>query len=267
MKSGWVWSSQVLAMTLLCSACTQEPAEIVYKGSQFFGREHEGAVDSPQNETFSSDAPRYKQGYARPVESAEVPAVGVSDLPPPTKSAAIQDASPSAGKGVRMLGADGHHAAPAADAKEVQVADIREDTPVKSVHKVSAQAEHSQFIWPVDGGKVISRFDAKSKNNDGINIAIGEGEPIFAAADGTVVYAGNELQGYGNMVIIRHADGWMTAYAHARSLAVKKGAHVKQSDLIAYVGSTGNVKKSQLHFALRKGKTPVNPEEYLPKNG
>lgn len=265
MKHSAFWSATLAV--LVCSACTQQqPAEIVYKGSQFFGREHERAIDSADNETFDRNSPRYKPGYVRPAEPAEVPSVAVSELPPPSASkhvTKIQEQSPSSGSKSHVLNLAAQKHEDAAAEEEQQVADIsQEDAPV--VHKASTGDKPSRFIWPVEGGKVLSHFDANKKGNDGINIAMAEGEPIFAAADGTVVYAGNELKGYGNMVIIRHADGWMTAYAHARNLAVKKGDKVKQNGLIAYVGSTGDVKKPQVHFVLRKDKTPVNPEAYLP---
>lgn len=247
----------------LITACTQPPAEIVYKGNEAFTREHKGTLDSPDHETYASDSSRYKQEYVEPAEPASVPAVAVNDLPPPkaVTSTKLQDISPAAGKAHTL---DEKH--------EVQQVASLDDKPQSALHKEESKpamssGKSSKFIWPVDGGKVISHFNASKKGNDGINIAMAEGEPIYASADGSVVYAGNELEGYGNMVILKHKDGFMTAYAHAHKLAVHKGESVKQGDLIAYVGSTGKVKKPQLHFALRKGKTPVNPEDYLPKNG
>lgn len=267
----------VAVVSLVISACTQQQAaEIVYKGSDFFGREYEGNTDSADNQTFSADAPKYKPGYARPVEPAQVPVVAVSDLPPPAavKSSAsahtlAKQEPSSGGKAEQVLKLKDEKVATLVEVKEQQVASLSED--IKPAHKedVAEVKEHPKFIWPVDGGKVIAKFkpvagNTKDKGNDGINIAMGEGEPIFAAAAGTVVYAGNELKGYGNMVIVRHADGWMTAYAHARSLNTKKGEKVKQGALIAYVGTTGGVKVPQVHFAMRKGKTPVDPVKYLP---
>jgi murein DD-endopeptidase MepM/ murein hydrolase activator NlpD len=283
----------VAVISLLASACTrQDAAEIVYKGSQFFGHDHEeeAAIDSPNNKVYSADAPKYKPGYARSVEPAEVPEVSVTDLPPPSSTASAKTLAkqePAAGKQDHTLKvkessissvevkeqpvvASVKEAKTKSDVKEMQMASLDEKLrPAQQDDAVTSNA-HPKFIWPVDGGKIISHFKpsadkAKSNGNDGINIAMSEGEPIFSAADGTVVYAGNELKGYGNMVIVRHAEGWMTAYAHARSLAVKKGEKVKQGALIAYVGSTGGVKVPQVHFAMRKGKTPVDPVKYLPK--
>ena len=90
-----------------------------------------------------------------------------------------------------------------------------------------------------------------------------EGTPVKAADDGTVAYAGNELKGYGNLVLIRHSNGYVTAYAHASELMVKRGDSVKRGQTIAKSGQTGNVSSPQLHFEVRKGATPVDPMQHL----
>ncbi len=124
----------------------------------------------------------------------------------------------------------------------------------------------SQFVWPTRG-PILSGFGPKGggKSNDGINISAPAGTPIHAAADGMVVYAGNELQGYGNMLVISHDGGKSTVYAHASSLKVKKGDLVHQGQTIGFVGQTGGVTQPQLHFALRQGSNPVNPMDVLKK--
>lgn len=223
------------SLLLLIAACTQDPAGVDYKGDEYYGRAHEPAIDSPDHETYPENSPRMKSDYARPVAPAQVQTVAVSDLPPP---------KPAANQQVTSL-------------------DTR-----PAPHSAQQEQGNAQFIWPVAGGKIISHFGPKAggRSNDGINVAAGEGEPIWAAASGTVVYAGNDLKGYGNMVIIRHDGGWMTAYAHARGIAVKKGDTVRQGDIVGYVGMTGGVTSPQLHFAIRDGRTPVDPELYLPKN-
>lgn len=120
------------------------------------------------------------------------------------------------------------------------------------------------FIWPVTG-TVISSFGAKGGGlyNDGINIAAAAGTPVRAAEEGVVAYAGNELRGFGNMLLIRHPDGWMTTYAHAEELLVTKGERVSKGQVIARVGTTGGVSRPQLHFEMRKGKKPVDPLSHL----
>jgi murein DD-endopeptidase MepM/ murein hydrolase activator NlpD len=121
-----------------------------------------------------------------------------------------------------------------------------------------------RFVWPIKG-RLLSRFGPKKGGlyNDGINIAAKRGEPMRAAENGTVAYAGNELRGFGNLLLIRHSGGWMTAYAHADKLVVKRGQTVKQGQVIGHAGSSGSVDKPQVHFEIRKGNNAVNPLKYL----
>lgn len=118
----------------------------------------------------------------------------------------------------------------------------------------------SPFIWPV-AGNIISGFGAKSKGlrNDGVNIAAASGTIIFAPRSGTVAYTGNELRGFGNLLLINHGSGWVTAYAHNESVLVKKGDRVKLGQKIARVGKTGSVLRPQLHFEIRKGNKALDP--------
>jgi len=120
------------------------------------------------------------------------------------------------------------------------------------------------FRWPARG-RVIAGFGPSPNGlqNDGINLAVPEGTPIKAADDGVVAYAGNELKGYGNLVLVRHNNGFVTAYAHASDILVKRGETVKRGQVIAHSGQTGNVTSPQLHFEIRKGSTPVDPAQYL----
>jgi murein DD-endopeptidase MepM/ murein hydrolase activator NlpD len=120
------------------------------------------------------------------------------------------------------------------------------------------------FRWPVRG-RVIAGFGSKPNGtqNDGINLAVPEGTPIKAADDGVVAYAGNELKGYGNLVLIRHSNGFVSAYANASEILVKRGDSIKRGQVIAHAGQTGNVTSPQLHFEIRKGSTPVDPTQYL----
>jgi murein DD-endopeptidase MepM/ murein hydrolase activator NlpD len=124
------------------------------------------------------------------------------------------------------------------------------------------------FLWPVHG-RVIGQYGggASGTHNDGINIAAPEGTMVMAADAGTVAYAGNELRGYGNLVLIKHADGWMTAYAHNAALLVKRGDRVRRGQAIARVGATGAVGEPQLHFEIRHGARALDPGEYLPPEG
>jgi murein DD-endopeptidase MepM/ murein hydrolase activator NlpD len=120
------------------------------------------------------------------------------------------------------------------------------------------------FRWPVRG-KVITSYGAKTngKSNDGINLAVPEGTPVKAAEDGVVAYSGNELKGYGNLVLVRHSNGYVTAYAHASELMVKRGDTIKRGQIIAKSGQSGEVGSPQLHFEIRKGSSPVDPLQFL----
>lgn len=123
----------------------------------------------------------------------------------------------------------------------------------------------TKFLWPVNG-TVVSNFGTvgKGRKNDGINIKATMGTNVKAADKGVVAYAGNELKGFGNLVLIKHSDGYITAYAHNEKLYVKKGQTVLRGEKIATVGSTGSVNTPQLHFEVRAGKKAVNPRQYLP---
>jgi murein DD-endopeptidase MepM/ murein hydrolase activator NlpD len=125
-------------------------------------------------------------------------------------------------------------------------------------------ASGADFIWPASG-KVISGFGTTSngERNDGINIAMPQGAPIKAAASGTVSYSGDELKDYGNLLLIKHDGGYVTAYAHADRLLVQRGDAVTKGQVIAYAGHTGDVATPQLHFEIRHGTTPVDPDSLL----
>jgi murein DD-endopeptidase MepM/ murein hydrolase activator NlpD len=120
------------------------------------------------------------------------------------------------------------------------------------------------FLWPIRG-HVVEGFGTgpEGTHNDGINIAAPRGAAIEATDGGVVAYTGNELRGYGNLILIKHPQGWISAYAHCDLILVKPGQKVARGQVIARVGSTGNVGEPQLHFELRRGKKPVDPREYL----
>ena len=127
---------------------------------------------------------------------------------------------------------------------------------------------NGRFLWPVRG-RLVSDYGtgASGTRNDGINIAAPAGTTVLAADAGTVAYAGNELRGYGNLVLIKHANGWMTAYAHNSVLLVKRGQKVKRGQPIARIGATGAVSRPQLHFEVRHGAKALDPTDYLPPGG
>ncbi len=135
--------------------------------------------------------------------------------------------------------------------------------PYYSPRLVSDDGRKPEFRWPASG-RILQAY---ANGTDGINIALPEGTPIKAAEEGFVAFAGSELRGYGNLVMIRHPNGFVTAYAHNSELVVTRGDTVKRGQMIAKSGMTGAVDKPQLHFELRKGSMPVDPTLYLPKRG
>jgi len=144
--------------------------------------------------------------------------------------------------------------------------------PVKSGRRPSRRAvaipapprSAGGFEWPI-AGKIASRFGPREggMHNDGINILASKGAPVKAADAGTVVYASNALEGYGNLLLVKHASGWITAYAHNERILVRPGQVVKRGEIVARVGSTGGVTAPQLHFEIRKGRQALDPLRYL----
>jgi murein DD-endopeptidase MepM/ murein hydrolase activator NlpD len=140
------------------------------------------------------------------------------------------------------------------------------DAPVAkdSVKSAESTGALPKFRWPANG-RVIAAYGptTNGQQNDGINIALPENTPVKSAEDGVVAYAGNELKGYGNLVLVRHPNGYVTAYAHAKEILVKRGDQVKRGQVIARSGQTGNVNAPQLHFEIRKGASPLDPTKFL----
>ena len=137
--------------------------------------------------------------------------------------------------------------------------------PKTETPKIAARSS-SKFSWPVRG-KILSNFGAKNGGlyNDGINISAAFDSTVVAAENGVVAYAGNEVRGMGNLIIIQHSDGWMTVYAHLNSMSVRRGARVSVGQKIGTVGQTGKVTSPQLHFEIRNGTKAHNPINYLKK--
>jgi murein DD-endopeptidase MepM/ murein hydrolase activator NlpD len=142
-------------------------------------------------------------------------------------------------------------------------------TPKERVTRVAQPPRKTinRFAWPVEG-QLASRFGPKEGglHNDGINILARQGTPVKAAEDGVVAYASNALEGYGNLLLIKHSGGWVTAYAHNERLLVRAGDKIKEGQVIARVGATGGVKRPQLHFEIRKGRRALDPLQYLSRS-
>lgn len=170
-------------------------------------------------------------------------------LPPIPQQAAPETPAPAAAPAPQVASAPPSSAGPTADPKQDTVLPPRSGR---------------TFSWPVRG-RVLAGFGPTPDglHNDGINIAARAGAPVIAAENGVVVYAGSELKGFGNLLLVRHADGWMTAYAHLDKHLVKKGQKVTKGQAIGTVGSTGGVSQPQLHFEIRRGTQAVDPAKFL----
>ena len=216
---------------------------------------------APAPVTVAAAKPPQQQAFAPPTARSPVPSPPVAG--PPAKPL------PSADGPIALAGTAATTAAvttkplpkaPAAVASPPPPA----PPPVQQAKSTPSTAS-GEFIWPVSG-RVLKGYGPGSdgSRNDGINIAANKGADLRASAGGEVVYAGNELAGFGNLILIRHPGGWVTAYAHCDTMAVNEGDLVRQGQVIGTAGSTGNAGAPQVHFELRKGKEPVDPTRHLP---
>ncbi len=157
---------------------------------------------------------------------------------------------------------------PSDPAAEQKVAELKTDTATDATAApVSIDAgdkNTGKLRWPARG-KMIANYGPRpdGTHNDGINLAVPMGTDVHAAEGGTVAYAGSELKGYGNLILLRHDNGWVTAYAHADELLVKRGDKVKRGQVIAKAGKTGQVDQPQVHFEVRQSQKPVDPSPLL----
>ncbi len=201
---------------------------------------------------------------ALPTPAAKPAAAPVAAVKPAPEAKPVKTAAPAAQPAKPVVVAN----APAIEPKPTAIPKVDPAPEPKTTASIPKQeeeaassADKADFRWPARG-RVISGYSGKG-GNEGINIAVPEGTPIKAAEGGTVAYAGSELKGYGNLVLIRHPNGYVSAYAHNGELKVKRGDTVKRGQVVANSGQSGNVSSPQLHFELRKGSAPVDPTPYL----
>lgn len=178
------------------------------------------------------------------------------DGPPPAKQAEAAPPKPAATRTPSQQPAPAQAVVP-----------LNSPPPAPALPTAQAEAmspSGGRFPWPVRG-RILGAYGSSpgGGHNDGINIGAPLGTPVRAIDGGTVVYCGNEVKGYGNIVLIRHANGWISAYAHLEDVSVKQGEAISPGEVIAKVGNSGGVNEPQLHFELRRGKKPVNPTEFL----
>jgi hypothetical protein len=230
----------LIVTTVLLSACEQQEstAAVEDKSHLYFGRNR---------------APLGNGAYGGTVSAASVDSIAAQDLGP--QASVVPVSAPAPAPSMLPFG----HATPAPQIP-VQASAAPTTTHVSPLEQLSWQ-------WPVKG-RVSAGFGKQREGvaNNGITIAAAEGAPIHASAAGEVAFVGENVRDYGNMVILRHAGGDMTSYAHAERVVVAKGMSVRQGDIIAYVGSTGGAKTPQLHFAMRSGAQAIDPLTRLPSH-
>jgi murein DD-endopeptidase MepM/ murein hydrolase activator NlpD len=216
--------------------------------------------------------------------------VAVASLPPPAPAVAPEKPKPAAGaphaiadragtptRPPRLIPLDSSGSPRGAAAPRSSFArPIPLDNPTapaatrsrSSATREAAAEAHGAFLWPVRG-PIVEGFGAgpDGTRNEGINIAAPQGAPVRAADAGVVVYVGNELRGYGNLILIKHPQGWISAYAHCGAVLVRRDEKVRRGQIIARVGATGDVQEPQLHFELRRGKKAVDPRPLLGQPG
>ncbi len=230
---------------------------IIGSGAPAAGPPTSPAINPPAGQ---QEGPAVAQGESEPEQSR---------VDEPKLDEARRDAEPAAGSTVANVSVP--QPLPRDRPREpAQTQSVAKNEPQKSTPSATGTTNEPAvnarvaFLLPVQG-RIVSDFGPKSGglHNDGINIAAPRGTPILATADGEIAYAGDGLPGFGNLILIRHADGWTSAYAHADSMAVKRGDEVQRGQEIGRVGSTGSVSEPQLHFELRKQDKAVDPTPLL----
>lgn len=217
-----------------------------------------------RGDTVSGIARQYNVGMAALTNLNRIPppyTIKVGDrlqIPAPQQVQTASASSQQGGAGVPL-------ARPVAGAAVASLPPPSASTPAVPRDPLPAPpAATGGFQWPIQG-KILSTFGPKANglHNDGINIAAEMGAPVKAAQSGVVAYAGNELKGYGNLLLIRHDNGWVTAYAHNSKLLVSRGDTVMRGQTIAQAGNTGSVVTPQVHFEVRQGAKAIDPQTVI----
>jgi len=241
---------------------TLKPGESLYG----IARQHHVTLAELQRVNGITEPTRVRAGTVLSVpgkagDAEPAPAPVAERAPPVPPRAAQAPGIPGTASQPRILNT------PPAEQKTASLNDRANDaSPPAAEAAPAASIGSGRFRWPARG-RVIGSFGKRpdGTHNDGINIAVPQGTDVHAAEGGRVAYAGNELKGYGNLVLIRHDNGWVSAYAHADQVLVKRDDVVKRGQVIAKAGKTGTVDQPQLHFELRQGAKPVDPLPHLEK--
>ena len=236
---------------------TVKPGDSLYA----IAARHKIKVGDLQRANAITDVSKVKPGMVLKLPSGEGPAAaqavatGAGETVQPETRIVRVGATSATPPGVKVLNGDGQSRVAAAE--PVTATDA---TPAAAV------AQSGKLRWPVKG-RVVQGFGARAdgSHNDGVDISVPAGTDVLAAEGGVVAYAGNEVKTYGNLVLIRHDNGWVTAYAYNEKLLVQRGDRVKRGQAIAKAGKSGVADQPQVHFEVRVGSKPVDPTGYLEK--
>jgi murein DD-endopeptidase MepM/ murein hydrolase activator NlpD len=220
-------------------------------GESIYGvaRQHGVTLAELQRVNGIKEPTRVRAGTVLSVPGKATPVAESAPAPAPPRTVQVAPVQP------RMINTQGE-----------RTASLDRSTDASTPAPATPEAALGRFRWPARG-RVIAAFGKRpdGTHNDGVNIAVPQGTDVHAAEGGRVAYAGNELKGYGNLVLIRHDNGWVSAYAHADQILVKRDDVVKRGQVIAKAGKTGTVDQPQLHFELRQGAKPVDPLPHMEK--
>ncbi|MFI4983611.1 MAG: murein hydrolase activator EnvC family protein [Rickettsiales bacterium] len=242
------------ALSVLSACLTQQPADVVDKSHSFYGK-NVFEYTPKQKQTSSSDI-IISQPLA-PLQSQKTTAYVKEDETKGylTSKETVYKEDP------KQQGTPTNTDLTAED-EEPPVASKMQAAPIASAtYLTKTPLNSAQFEWPISNGKVIQRFGKiDNKFNEGMNIGAPAGTTVACAGDGKIIYIGKDIEGYGNLIIVKHNNDYMSAYAHVKDVLVERGAQVKKGESLATVGQTGNASEPQLHFSIRKGKKTINPE-------
>jgi murein DD-endopeptidase MepM/ murein hydrolase activator NlpD len=253
---------------------TLKPGDSLYA----IARNHKVTLAELQRNNTIADPTKVRPGTVLKVPGGAAGAVAsatptiapaATDAPRATQIAVGASAPPTAAPASGVIAPKIINVQPAEPKPEAekQVAAVAPTLPPSAAAKSEpAVASGTKFRWPVKG-QIVANFGKRPDGspNDGVSIGVPAGTDVHAAQDGTVAYAGSELKGYGNLILVRHDGGWVTAYAHASEILVKRGDAIKRGQVIAKSGQTGGVDKPLVHFELRKDSKPLDPTPYMEK--
>lgn len=253
----------IVALSFLSGCLTQDPVDVVDKSRSFYGKnvfeytqpaKKQSASTQIVSEPLAPLAPQKTTSYVKEDDTtgylaSKEQVYKQEKVEEPVQKEPVQKES--------ITNKDLTH-----EDEEPPVASKMQAAPIASAsYLTKTPLNATQFEWPINNGKVLQRFGKiGNKFNEGMNIAAPAGTTVSSAGEGKVIYIGKDIEGYGNLIIVKHSNDYMTAYAHVKDVLVERGAQVRKGESLATVGQTGNADEPQLHFSIRKGKKTINPE-------